>query len=49
LGVGFSLGDVTKRTCFGIFDPIYLALGGHPMSHFYDSNVCWKLDDHPRL
>ena len=49
LGVRFSLGDVTKKACFWIFDPLQLSLGANPISHFYGSKFFWKLDDHPRL
>jgi len=38
LGLEFSLGDLTKRACFWIFDQLYLALGANPMSLF-----CFKL------
>ena len=36
---GVFLGDVTKRTCSWIFDPIWRALVANPMSHFCSSNV----------
>jgi len=35
LVLGFSVGDVTMRVCFCIFEQLYLALGANPMSHFW--------------
>ena len=44
LSVGFSLGDVTKRTRFRIFDQLRQALRANPMSHFYGLKLFWRLD-----
>jgi len=35
LGLGFSVGDVTMRACFCVFDQIYPAMGANPMSIFW--------------
>jgi len=49
LGLGFSVGDVTMRRCFWIFDQFYLAMGTNSMSHFFGSKLFSKLGNHPRL
>jgi len=40
LGLGFSVGDVTKRSSFWIFDQFYQALGANSMSHFLAQTFC---------
>ena len=46
---GFSGGDVTKRTCFGKVGHLWPALGPKPLTHFFGSKFCCKLDENSRL